>query len=101
MISKNQSKKSDNLNQQIVNLSSKLGQLRKNQNQCNSNFRGIEKTVSDYKVWSESRKTLIRGKIENVQSSTHVYNMLVNHPDLRNFAPGIRERMIQECKLPN
>lgn len=103
MISKNQSKQSQHLNQQIGNMSSQLGQLRANQNQCSSNFHGIEKTVSEYKNWSENRKTLIRGRITTVEKKTQIFNALFSHPDnpVRNSAMQVRKSMFQDCILPD
>lgn len=94
-------KKTENLNKQIENMSIKLGQLKVNQNQCNLNFHGIEKTFSDYKSWSENRKTLIRSRIKKVEDGTNTLNIFQNHPILRNSVPSLRREMIKDCILPD
>lgn len=78
----------------------KLGETH---NQCNLNFHGIEKNVSDYKIWSENRKTLIRDRITTVQNKIESFNALMSHPTIpvRNHAYQIMRSTIQDCILPD
>lgn len=77
-ISKNQSKKSLQLKEEIENLTTKLTSHKSIQNQCNSLFQEIEKTISDYKKISEERKNLRRTRITTVQNKLNHLQGITN-----------------------
>lgn len=104
---KNQSKHSYNLNQQIQKFSNQLNQLRGNQNRCNQSFQSIEKTFSDYKVWSEQRKALIRDRIATVERKGNMIRAIMSdqsHPAFMQrmgHTMYIRRSIVDDCKLPD
>lgn len=83
-----------------------MEQNRANQNNCNLNFQSVEKTVAEYKAWSEGRKSLIRDRITIVESKTKYFQAIMGNRDAHGqhlFAQAIRVRNSskQDCILPD
>lgn len=80
-------------------------QLREIQKQYNSNFHGIEKTLSNYKSWSDQRKTLIKDRMAIIERKKHQIIHIMNDQNPFNQKIGhvmsIRSSIPQDCILPD
>lgn len=66
----------------------------------------MERTVADYKAWSEGRKNLIKERITIVESKTKYFEPIIRNRDnvgqhLFAQAINVRNSTKQDCILPD
>lgn len=101
-ISKNQSKQTNFLNQQITNLSSQLNQSFVNQNICWLNFQNLERSVAEYKYLIDQQKNAFHTKLAKITDhQKHIDLLRLNGPMMAARTVGpFYKLMEKDCILP-
>lgn len=101
IISKNQSRQTDFMNQQISNLSSQLILILGNQQKCSMNFQNLEKSVSEHKSLVDQMKSVFHEKFAKIADHQKHIDLLRLNPMMavRTVGPFFK-LMEKDCILP-
>lgn len=100
-ISKNQSKKIENLNMQIHHLSYQIRHQTENRNKCTAIFKALEIEVAVYRKSDEEYKNKLRKRVEKEHLTNLVIEQLIISPHHSPMSNAIWQiRSSKDCSIP-